>query len=175
MALPLRYSPSGPAISNPDGGEAVPGEGFQLRLADNRASAGALVLDGTNQPMPGPGTDEFVVALANPKPGLRYAAHVVAVLASASAAVSKFTLGAQWRVDGGAWAQSSHFYTYQNDAATASSLVCVFDTSLLLGSALVSPVLAASALLEVQFTARVDTGTGILAGDTLYARMIETL
>lgn len=174
MSLPIRYAASGPIIGNPEGGEAVPGEGFQLRLADNRASAGALVLDGTNQPMPGP-SGEFVVGLADPKPGRRYAAHVVAVLETASAAAAKFTIGAQWRVDGGAWNQSSDFYTYQQGSASVTSMCCVFDTSLRLGSALVAPVLAASALLEVQFTARVSDGTGILAGDTLYARLIETL
>jgi hypothetical protein len=173
--LPIRYSASGPIITNDDGGEATPGEGFQLRLADNQASAGALVLDGTNQPVPGSGGSEFAVALANPKPGRRYAANLTIVLANNSAASAAFVVGAQWRVDGGAWVQSPDFFSYSQNSATIASMCCVFDTRLRLGSALVAPVLDASALLEVQFTARVSAGTGIQAGQTVYARLIETL
>lgn len=177
IALPIRYSPSGPIIENGDGGQAVPGEGFTLRIVDALATAGSLTFSGTMQAIPKSGPETFALGLANPKAGLRYHAECLVPVANTDSASAVVELGSQWRVDGGAWGQlaPAQRFELKNVTASGQSNLMLFRSLLTLGSALPSPVLVSSVLLEVQFTARVAPGAAVLGVGDLVGRLVETL
>lgn len=174
--LPIRYAAAGPVIGNTDGGEAVPGEGFTLRVNDNFASTGVLGFDGTIKPIPTP-LGDFTCQLSNPKPNLRYSAEIFCPIANQGAAPAAIRFLAQWKVDAGGFVNnpSDEWLTYDLIQAANTSFGAFYRTSLKLGSALSAPVLDASTLLTVRFAGTADSGVGSVVGNQMFARLIETL
>lgn len=177
MFLPIRYAPSGPPISNPEGGEPVPGIGFPLRFSDAQASTGLLVLTASQQPIPDV-LGDFALAIENPAPDKRYRARMLTTFNTSAA--SRLSFGAEWQVDGAGWTPipSGDFFIVDQAAAAANSTALEYATLLTLGAALPSPVLPGSALLEVRFTASVNTGgggAGALSGPKIWGELLETL
>jgi hypothetical protein len=174
-ALPIRYSPSGPIIGNDDGGEATPGPGFTLRIADRQNTAGALVFSGVAQAIPATGPSDFITSLTNPKPGLRYGAELLVCVQNTGGAVATVAIGAQYRIDAGAWVDEPRVMRYSQVLAADATMPLKFQTLFTLGQDLAAPVLDGSLLIDVQFTALVTVGAASLANCTLAARLYETL
>lgn len=174
MTLPIRYSASGPAIGNSDGGDAVPGEGFQLRLDDGLQTTGELVLSATPDVIPG-GASAVLRSLADPKPGRRYRFGCKVTISQNSDVTAVYRLTAQVRIDGGSWVTAPDQFDFRQSAITISTATVCLDTVMRLGSALAAPVLADSALLEVQFLAEALGGDGLIQGGSIYSYLIESL
>lgn len=68
----IRLSPSGPPITNNTGGEAVPGDGFQLRLAERAGSTAMAALTDAYQDITDIGGQPFQVLLLEPDPNRKY-------------------------------------------------------------------------------------------------------
>jgi hypothetical protein len=174
MFFTIRLSPSGPPLTNDDGGMANPGPGFQLRAEDALDSSGVLALTGTFQQIPTT-TGLIEVSLANPDPALRYSAELICVVQNTGAAVATWQIASSWRVDAGAFVDSTHVFGYQQVSATNESMCCKYTSPLTAGGLLSAPVLGASTLLTARFVARTTIGAAAMAGNTLFARIIETL
>jgi len=173
--LPIRYSPSGPIISNDDGGDAVPGPGFTLRIVDKQLTAGSLTFSGSTQAIPATGPSDFILAITNPKPGLRYGCELLVCAQNVGGAGANWGIGCQYRVDGGAFSPEPELVRFAQTQATSVSGQMKFQSLFRLGKDLQAPVLDASTLLEVQFTAIVTAGAAALTSGTLAARLYETL
>lgn len=171
MLLPIRYSPSGPIIRNAAGGDAVPGEGFRLRLSEVLDSQGALTLSGTPQDMPSNGAD-FIATLANPKPGLRYRASAQVNLTTTGAGGKQVLARFAWNAGNG-WVNGPAFQVVVGATDNSFSLVLA-ESVLTLGSALPDPVTEASTQLQVRLTLE-GTDTISVAGQSMYLGLTETL
>lgn len=179
--LPIRYSPSGPEIGNPEGGVAVPGAGFPLRTVDLLDTAGELVFSGSDQVIPG-SAGSFILEMANPKPGLRYGAQLVACTEVVGAGLLALDICAAWSVDGGvffknALAQENRFH--QSAGAPASDTI-YYNSPMMLGLALPAPVpsvvVGAATSLRVEFLAKHSGGAGQMSlPSTLFGRLVEYL
>jgi hypothetical protein len=175
MSLPIRYSPSGPIISNNDGGEAVPGPGFTLRIVDRAVTAGALVFSGSSQVIPETGPVDFILEMLNPRPGLRYYAQLLIMLQNGAAAAT-WSMSSQWSVDNGAFGANHSPRTFNQAATAATSIQCTYLSVLTLGSALPSvPVAENSTSLRAQFVGSVSVGGISITPCTLVGRIVETL
>lgn len=69
----LRLASSGPVLKNAEGGIAVPGEGFELRMVETKATVGGT-FDTTLTELNGAG--QLRVGMVGVKPNLRYKAQV---------------------------------------------------------------------------------------------------
>lgn len=176
MSLPIRYSPSGPIIDNGEGGEAVPGMGFQLRCVDLLDTAGALTFSASDQVIPGD-SGSFIIEITDPKPGLRYAAQLFFDAESIGAAGYDLDVCAFWSVDGGVFAKNALLQEnrFRQSAAIVASSPAAYNSPLTLGSALPAPVLTGSTSLRVEFGAKVSSGAGSISlASTVFGRLVET-
>lgn len=142
----LRLSPSGPPIVNDDGGQAVPGDGMQLRLAEAVASTAMAAFTNTFQDVVGtgstfPGVPVQVLLLA-PDPARKYKVnfHVDVVEPTGNADAVQFQLLASY--DGGATFPAT---LQANSHALLANMerTCCLDVGLILGSQLGFPVVSA--------------------------------
>lgn len=168
--LPIRYASAGPVIGNAEGGEAVPGQGFQLRMAELADSQGTLTLSSTLTDVPVVNAPTVLQAtLANPKPNRRYRATCIVMLESTADLLQGIGGRFSWQVDAGAFAGAGAGFGGKVGAAgvTACAGQFQFESILTLGSALPSPVLNTSTSLTVraqlQGTADVDLSAGMFA------------
>lgn len=131
----LRLSPSGPPVTNAEGGDAIPGPGMQLRLAEAAGSTTMAAFTASYQNIVDADGDPFEVELSAPVANLRYRFnfHCDVDEPTGNADAVQFRVVASY--DDGAtftnvWAENSH--------ALLANLErhCAIDVPITLGSAL---------------------------------------
>ena len=176
--LPIRYSNSGPVIGNADDGEALPGEGMVLRLAELKASTGALTFSGTNQDIPtlAP-TGILQVSLANPKPNLRYRAEARLQLNTTADLVQSYLMTFAASVSGGAFQNVGVWQGAVGAAGvTATSQQVSFNLEATLGADLLAPVLDGSTSLQIKVMGQSSGGLIALSNQAqCWLGLFETL
>lgn len=176
MTRPIRYSPSGPVIGNAEGGQAVPGNGFDLRLSDDLGTQGVLTLSSSDQVIPTSDGDLFLRAeLTNPSPNLRYRAKAWVTFANANAAAQTVSMRFAWSVDGNPVFTGSADFNVGMAATVAQAQMCCLS-QLTLGSALPQAVLDTSTSLRVQLEAANSSGdVTLISGQQCYLELWESL
>lgn len=177
--IPLRLSPSGPPLENDNGGDGIPGSGFQLRFVDNAVSTAAVVLSGTMAPLTESGPTPFSLALSAPSPNRKYVFEYSTTLSQTSNVSAQWRLACSYSYDGTNWdilSSGQWFTVFQRGSADLGSIQVYFRQLLTLGSALPGggvPANPIPANLFARPEAAVSTGTGIVAGTHMYARLTE--
>lgn len=107
MSLPIRYSPSGAVISNPDGGPLTPGSGMRLRLTEAMSTmGGSLAVPAVADVISAAGFGDpaaVVLTLDLPKEGLKYRAKLSLDVVNVTTNINtEVVLYLDTSVDGGA-------------------------------------------------------------------------
>lgn len=173
MTQAIRLSPSGPNISNANGGELTPGTGMMLRLAE-----ASTTLNGAGQIPTAPtvlgttlGSSQGLgLALNNPDPNLNYRASVLCEVANGSTNVpGEVQLFLETSVDGGtSWTeQVSNTHTVNSTevapGVTLARLIRL-DMTQRLGSGLgVTAATKASGSLQVRARIGATSGGGVVS------------
>lgn len=158
----IRLSPSGPPITNDDGGEATPGDGFQLRLAESAGSTTMAALTDSYQDITDIGGDPFQLIMTGCQPTKKYKFnfHCDVDQPTGAAAAVQFQVVASY--DGGAtfpniWGENSHQLLADEERRAG------IDVGLVPGASIGFPILApipagATVIVRVQAKAT-QTGT----------------
>jgi hypothetical protein len=143
---PIRLSPSGPEV-------ASIGAGFRLRMAQEGGSVSTLAVTTGAAPILPAGAGDFIVSLANPRPERQYLvnAHFMAEKLSSTTGALTVALQSRLTVAGvtGAWAtlRANTVSGVENQIGLVTEVI---DQPMALGSALLTPIVADTDLLEVR-------------------------
>lgn len=126
MSNRIRISPSGPFVTNDDGGIFDPGPGARIRLAQGHCTVATVTQIPTTTPaVIGPvlNTTPLVVSLSNPKPNCQYRATIVCDVSSEMTVRGDVTLYLDTSIDNAAWieAASNVHYVAGGGAANGSN------------------------------------------------------
>ena len=178
--LPIRYSASGPVITNGDGGECVPGEGLALRVSEFEDSQGAVAFSGTSnfEDVQVVNTPNFLqVTLNNPKPNLRYAAAAAVMISTGTAGVKTVVKRFTWSVDGGStFLPAPLTQSYEaGGSGTGNQQFTVIEPARL-GSDLAAPVTntTTSLICRLSFAGATDSSLSA-APNAAWIRLTESL
>jgi hypothetical protein len=127
----IRISPSGPFLQNDEGGFAVPGPGFQLRLAEKKATCGGSITFVASEL----GSEALRVTLPDCSPDLNYKASAqINTWEQTNGSPVTLTFSIQRSVDAGAtWTTVKSDVFLAN--ASDQSMMAVVNAELALGSA----------------------------------------
>lgn len=178
----IRLAPSGPPITNDEGGSAVPGNGFQLRLAEAAGSTAMAALTDVYQDITDIGGLPYEVSLAAPDPNKRYKFNFHCDVNEVAAAEQSLLFRVVAAYDGA---------TFSNQLAENSQIInaddsrkMAIDVPMQLGSALgfpaQAPLPAGAPSITCRVQARVlNTGTAVIpnGGDngTIWLSLAELL
>lgn len=132
----IRLSPSGPPITNEEGGGAEPGPGFQLRLDEDGGSTGMAALGTSFVDITDLAGNPIEVELDNPSPDKRYKVNFHCEAQNVGGAPSNLELQLMLSYNGGAFVALG-----DNERAvlTGQTTAAVIDMPMVLGSAIQNP------------------------------------
>jgi hypothetical protein len=121
-ARKIRISPSGPFLTNDEGGFAIPGPGFQLRLAETKATCGGNI-DDTPAEL---GSGNLRATLENCSPDLQYKASAqINTWYQSNGSDITLTVALQRSIDAGATWLTVRSDTFQSQGSDSASMAVV--------------------------------------------------
>lgn len=115
----LRIAPSGPFLENDDGGFAIPGTGFQLRLDETKATCGGNITNVASEL----GSGGLRATLANCSPTLNYKASAqINTWEQVNGTDIEITVAIQRSIDGGSTWTTVGSDTFESGGSDSASM-----------------------------------------------------
>lgn len=178
---PIRYSPSGPVIQNLEGGEAIPGEGFRLRLINKTQEMTALAFDTALQNIPVSGGGDLFLTLPNPAPNKRYKVRCIAQIETFDDGAFACQGGFGWQIDNGVQVNGADLFKGARgtlidvaDTQTFDAGFC-WERAIQLGANLPAPVVSGSVALTVYAMVSGSSNVRLQDENTAYLELEEML
>lgn len=155
----IRLSPSGPPITNDEGGLAEPGPGLQLRLSETNCSTGMAALTDAYQTVVDLAGDPVEVSLDLPDPNKRYKVNFHCDVDQVTGAESTVQLKLIAAYDGSTFSHQLGENTHMVQSNVERSVA--IDVAMVLGSELGFPVLAPLPAASPSIKVRVQAKAGV--------------
>lgn len=169
----LRIPPSGPPVTNTNGGQAIPGDGFPLRMLEQSdlSSSGNLSDSFADITLDGGGTLEL--AFSAPDPNRRYRAEMAVEVASLGAGADQLELRMRADYDGGGFSTITPNQPFV--LPDSARVYAWLHLPLTLGSGLLAAMPAGTQLVTFRPQARTGTAArGTFTPSLIHFQIQET-